>query len=135
MVKLFLDDIRIPRQSYDYTHNLIYTEKDWIIVRTFKEFMSYLSEHGLPDLISFDHDLADEHYRPSMYNPDEHYSNYYTDGTFKEKTGYCCAKALIDYCIDNDKDVPKFLVHSMNPVGKKNITSILENYQKFRKKS
>ena len=86
-------------------------------------------------MISFDHDLALEHYRPSMYNPDNHYSNYYNDGTFKEKTGYDCAKWLIDFIINNKiKVLPTIMVHSMNPVGKENIVSLFKSFNKHYEK-
>ena len=55
-----------------------------------------------------------------MYN--KHYKE------FKEKTGFTAAKWLVDYCIDNNKEVPKFNVHSANPVGANNIRSFLNNF-------
>lgn len=49
-----------------------------------------------------------------------------------EKTGYDCAKWLIDYCIDNDLELPKkVLVHSMNPTGAENIKSLFNTYNKI----
>lgn len=134
--KLFLDDVRSLGETYRYTKNKIYQEEDWYIARNYKEFVELVEALGLPDIISFDHDLADEHYRPSMYNNDQHYSNYYSDGTFKEKTGYECAIWLCDYHMDCNKhsiellEFPQFLVHSMNPIGKKNIETYIQNYIK-----
>ena len=108
---------------------------DWVIVRNYDEFVKTITENGVPVILSFDHDLADEHYRPSMYDKDEHYTGYYTDGTFKEKTGYECAKWLIDYCIDNKVDTPTIVyIHSMNPVGGKNIKGIFDSYNKHHGK-
>ena len=52
--------------------------------------------------------------------------------TFIEKTGYECAKWLVDYCIKNYYDLPGFIVHSMNPVGKMNIELYLNNFKKFK---
>ena len=131
---LWLDDYRDP---FD-------TEEDWLVysplekpyeviwVKSYNEFTEWINKNGLPDGICFDHDLADEHYRPSMYAEDKHYSNYYTDGTFKEKTGFDCAKWLVGYCIDNNYDLPKFNCQSANPVGKDNIIGILKSYLKFK---
>lgn len=48
----------------------------------------------------------------------------------KEKTGMDCAKWLIEYCITNNLKLPKFYCHSMNPIGKDNITSILTQFSK-----
>lgn len=128
---LFLDDIRNPNDCFEYTKMGVYLMNDWVVVRNYDEFVNMITENGIPLVISFDHDLADEHYRPSMYNPDKHYSNYYHDGTFKEKTGYHCAKWLLEYCMDNNLDIPKVVyVHTMNPVGGDNIKSLFNSFYK-----
>lgn len=125
--KLFIDDQREPNQVFKTTSN-----KEWEIVRNYNSFVEVISEKGLPFMVSFDHDLSPEHYRPSMYDTDKHYTKYYNDGTFREKTGYHAAQWLVTYCLDRDTDLPKWNVHSMNPVGKENITSLLDSYEKFR---
>ncbi len=124
---LFLDDIRNPTLIYPAS-----VDTDWVIAKNYDEFVKVITDNGLPTLISFDHDLADEHYRPSMYAADGHYSNYYSDGTFREKTGYDCAKWLIEHCLDKNIDLPKWNVHSANPVGRKNIEQLLSNYDRYR---
>ena len=129
--KLFLDDERIPGDVTWIRIPSILNDP-WIIVRDYGSFIEYIKKEGMPSFISFDHDLAHEHYRASMYNPDKHYSNYYTDGTFKEKTGYECAKWLIDYCIENDLQFPEYSVHSMNPIGRENIIGLIESYKKSK---
>jgi hypothetical protein len=125
--KLFLDDVREIRQVYARTNT-----QEWFLAKNYAEFVKCISNHGLPIFISFDHDLAHEHYRQSMYDSDKHYNEYYTDGTFKEKTGYDCAKWLVEYCLDNNLDLPKWACHSMNPIGKQNIESVLQNYETHR---
>jgi hypothetical protein len=55
------------------------------------------------------------------------------NSTEYEYTGYDCAKWLVDYCMDNDLDLPYWDIQSANPVGKTNINSIMNNYRKFRK--
>lgn len=126
---LFLDDVREPYEVGNYMNPVglrsLYRLKHWIVLRDYKQFVSYITRNGMPELISFDHDLADEHYRPSMFNTDGHYSNYYTDGTFKEKTGYDCAKWLIEYAQKNKLVLPQILCHSMNPIGKENILKLV----------
>lgn len=124
MYKLFLDDIRNPSDVKWVEIPL----GPWAVVRNYDAFVKHITDNGLPEFIAFDHDLADEHYRPSMYNRDGHYSNYYTDGTFKERTGYHCAQWLVEYCMDNNKLFPKYVVHSMNPIGKANIIGLIENF-------
>jgi hypothetical protein len=126
--KLFLDDVREIRQVFD-----IADLSGWLVVKNYQEFVKAIEDNGMPTFISFDHDLADEHYRPSMYNSDGHYSAYYSDGTFKEKTGYDCAKWLIEYCINKNVGLPTCNVHSANPIGRKNIISILQSYERSRR--
>ena len=128
MKRLFLDDCRQPIDCSHYmylfgTDCTIY-HKEWDIVKNYDEFINYIKENGLPDIIIFNHDLAD--IVPS-------------DSDFKivvcnwnEKTGLDCTKWLIDYCMDNDLDLPEYIVHSMNPSGCENIISLLKNFKKFQ---
>lgn len=118
---LFLDDIRYPIEAYQYTKQDVFLRNDWHIVRKYEQFVNWILEKGLPEMISFDHDLADEYYL--KLDPQK----------CVEKTGYDCAKWLIEYCMDNNIDLPKFYCHSMNPVGKENIESLLKNFKKQKK--
>jgi hypothetical protein len=45
------------------------------------------------------------------------------------KTGYDLAKFIVDFVIDNNSDLSnfKFNVHSANPIGAKNIRTLLNN--------
>ena len=120
---LFLDDFRMPKDAYNYLLQPIYISVNWEIVRSYDEFVKYITEHGIPEIISLDHDLADEHYESR-----QEYDQY------TEKTGYHCALWLINYCIDNNKKLPtEILIHSMNPVGSLNIKSLFESYWKSLK--
>lgn len=120
---LFLDDFREPEDAFDYTHNQLYLI-GWVVVRSYEEFVNHIEKNGIPVAISFDHDLADVHYRKKTDYDDEN----------AEKTGYHCAKWFINYCIDNNYDIPEtILVHSMNPVGKLNIQSLFDTYEKCKK--
>ena len=51
-------------------------------------------------------------------------------GKFTEKTGYDCAKYLVEFCATNGLSVPQYVVHSMNHIGKENIISYLESFKK-----
>lgn len=106
--KLYLDDIRIPKTD------------GWIIVRSYDEFVNWIKENGVPDEISFDHDLADVHYDPSTWVQGFKYH---------EKTGYDAAKWLCTYCFENSLPFPKWNVHSANPVGSQNIISLLTSFE------
>lgn len=127
---LFLDDIRTPLDCF-YMKNPDLYDRKWDIVRNYDEFVNYILTEGVPDFISFDHDLSDEHYSPEMYKSMETYNELYNG--FKEKTGYDCAKWLCNYCAENSIPLPEFEVHSMNPVGRENIKNYLNSYLKFEK--
>jgi len=119
---LFLDDVRRPATTYSYMKLPIFNESNWIIVRNYYAFISIIQKKGLPEVISFDHDLMDIHYKVQDFD--------YNDENY-EKTGYHCAKWLIDYCLDNNLKVPtEIIVHSMNPVGSLNIKSLFDTYFK-----
>jgi len=132
MKRLFLDDVRIPINCSAYMRPANIYLEDWDVVRTYDEFVEYITKNGVPDEISFDHDLADEHYDPSMYESIDKYTKKYN--TFKEKTGYDCAKWLSEYCVNNVIPMPKCYVHSMNPVGRDNIKSVLNSLEKILNK-
>lgn len=55
---LFLDDIRNPSDCIHYMYTPIYTSVDWVIVRNYNEFVKTIEEKGLPEIVSFDHDLG-----------------------------------------------------------------------------
>ena len=51
------------------------------------------------------------------------------------KSGYDCAKWLVDYCLDNKVQIPEWNIQSANPVGKENIGSLLSNARKHLEKN
>ena len=53
------------------------------------------------------------------------------EDTFKEKTGYECAKWLVEYLDSNNLPVPIIYVHSMNPVGSQKIVEVFNDYKKY----
>jgi hypothetical protein len=115
---LWLDDLRDPGQGqFKIWLNLAFGENlDVIWVKDYDEFVKYFKKNEMPYAISFDHDLSNE----LTDHPE-----------LNEKTGLDCAKWLIDYCMNNAVRLPKYFVHSANPVGRENIQSYLDNYLKF----
>lgn len=113
MWTLFLDDIRYPEDvQYD-----LGSYRDVVICRSMNDAVWAVKQYGLPTQISFDHDLADEHY----------------DKDTGEKTGYTFAKWFCDWVMDNDLELHKdfkYHVHSMNPTGAENIRCYMENFLK-----
>ena len=123
MYNLFLDDEITPQWAVhgglvEFSIDL-YRNGDWVIVRNYDEFVQTIEEKGIPTMISFDHDLADIVY-----------DNGKISFSYKEHTGYDCAKWLVDYIYDNNLKLPNYQVHSGNPVGKKNIQDYLANASK-----
>ena len=140
---LFLDDIHNP---YDVANLRKTTVKDreryrnynWVIVRNYDDFVKTITEKGLPDIVSFDHDLAQEHYEILFADEnwfkkdkliidtadwsDEIVIDY---DKFTIKTGYHAAEWLLEFCQNTGKEKPICLVHSQNDVGRKNITNLL----------
>lgn len=126
---LWLDDLRNP--FIDLEGRVPKEDGTIIWVLNHEQFVQWIEKFGLPDIISFDHDLAHEHYTPEEYWSDYEASKKYQDAKiYQEKTGLDCAKWLVNYCIDNNKPLPKFYIHSANPVGADNIRFYLENFVK-----
>lgn len=93
MKKLFLDDIRNPEMIYDQDES-----KNFVVVRSYFEFVKYIQQNGLPEFISFDNDHElDEN---GEVAPD----------------GYAAVKWLVFESNLDLRDL-KFKVHSANPVA------------------
>ena len=102
---LFIDDERYPVDGDG--HN-------WRIARTLDEVVALIEQHGMPEHISFDHDLGDD-----------------------VPTGHDIARRLVEMDLDGLIDMPtemSFYVHSQNPIGKDNIEGLLENYLAYKAK-
>lgn len=102
--KLFLDDIRNVVQVFPAL-----TNSDFVVIRSYTAFVSYIKQNGLPYFISFDNDLGEDETGQVL------------------EDGYACAKWLV-YKSNLDLTELKYNVHSANPVAKKQIESLLTNY-------
>ena len=130
---LYLDDTRKPHETGTYILPAHYRPQyhldEWVIVRNYNEFVETILEKGLPWKISFDHDLADEHYTPEEYWNDYDASKAFQDSrTYREKTGLDCARWLTEFCVKRDLKLPDIYIHSMNPVGADNIRNHLKQF-------
>jgi hypothetical protein len=113
---LWLDDIRDPFVIKEWIYTIQYLKEEYLEIedescevqwlKTQIEFEKYIKENGLPDLISFDNDLG-----------------------IGNGEGYDCAKWLVEYCMDNNVQLPKWFIHSANPVAKENIKNLLINFE------
>lgn len=120
---LYLDDVRTPLEDKPGYH-------PWVVVRNYDQFVEYITEHGIPDFISFDHDLGKEHsndYFAQMLAQGFQDPKYHE---YTEKTGLHCAMWLTEYCMDNHCVPNTCAVHSHNPVGSHNIQSCINSFKK-----
>lgn len=110
MIKLFIDDVRMPS-------DVGLKNSEYIIVRDFYAARKAIAQYK-PSFISFDHDLGEEAAR--------------IDGVLR--TGYDIAKWMVNEVIHRNKDYItkdfKFNVHSANPVGAENIRGLLDGFIK-----
>ena len=119
---LWLDDLRNPFKEHkvsvqyvcyeymDIEPSDMDKEVEVIWVKTQSEFETYITECGLPDFISFDNDLG-----------------------IGCGEGYGCAKFLVNYCLDNELQLPNYYVHSMNTVARENIHALFDNFEEHTK--
>ena len=101
--KLYLDDLKIPDSI------------DWVIVRSYQEFIQTITENGLPIFLSLDYDLCDITF---------------VENQAFEKTGYDCTRWLLDYCMTNKLKFPNYMIHSTDAVGKDNIQYLINAYSR-----
>lgn len=101
---LFLDDERNPEDVFWVEYP---TGIDWTVVRCYDDFVSESSKGY--SVISFDHDIQD-----------------FDDVGF-ERTGFTCAKHLVEIVLDKEVGMPVFYVHSKNVIGAANINKLLSN--------
>lgn len=128
---LFLDDERFP----DQVRWVKLPSVGFTIVRSYDEFVENILDNGrVPTFVTFDHDLCDAHYC-AMAQEVESYTH--DDGdlvkTFDygpEKTGFECAKWLVEFCHEANVKFPDYEVHSLNPVGAKRIRDYIEDAKK-----
>lgn len=103
MIKLYIDDIRIPETD------------DFVVLRSYAEAVGWLRKNGCPEYISFDHDLG---------------SNDGLDGIDIAK--WMVNRDLnMDGNFISDNFA--FRVHSANPIGASNIEGLLNNYLEHKK--
>lgn len=120
---LWLDDYRDPMEGQWLVFSPLTEDYTVHWVKNYNEFVAWITENGLPTAICFDHDLSDEH----KIDLDEYELERMI---FTEKTGYDCAKWLVNYCLDNKLNLPLYNIQSANPAGKKNIDLLLKNFIK-----
>ena len=122
-LNLYLDDTRTPIDGH------------WIVVRNYDEFVDTVTLHGIEsfDTISLDHDLGDTAMNEYFNNVQPNYTINYDN--IIEKTGYDCAKWLVNHYISKHRYNPDIVfplvyTHSANPIGSANIIGYINNFLK-----
>ena len=90
--KAFYDDLM---KQYDV---------NFVWVKNLYQFKEYIENNGLPQFISFDHDLNNRGGGEGLSDEEKLVNN-----------GLNCAKWLVNYCKQTRQPLPKFYVHSANP--------------------
>lgn len=113
---IWVDDMRNPFDDVwiSVAKNKRFVQENCSIawLKNYQEFVSWLNtavhdpEVLWPELVCFDHDLGEE------------------------KTGFDCAKFLVEVCMKHNLPLPAYTCHSSNPAGRENILSYLNSYKK-----
>ena len=116
-IRIYLDDVRTPVDK-----------ENWVIVRSYDEFVQKINEVGLKniELISLDHDLGDSAMKEWLHGVVKNYEINYDNIT--EKTGMDCTKWLVNKWLDGEP-VVDVVVHSANAVGSANMMGYINNYR------
>lgn len=112
-MRLWLDDVRVPPVDRDGA---------WTWAKTADEAIAYLKTGQVVEA-SLDHDLAEDHY---PWAPEQQKPGY----TSPAKTGL----DVVRFILDNPQFAPSYIhIHSMNPVGRHNMFTELQQLPARRK--
>lgn len=95
---LFLDDVRDPPDP-----------ENWVVCRSSDEAIQTMTDRGIPNRISFDHDLGGS------------------------DTAMIFVHEMIEQILDGELSLPgdfSYRVHSANPVGRDNLIGLLDSFLK-----
>lgn len=134
---LWLDDQRDPykylntksksatfaRNKQFYDNLLKQYNANFVWVKNIYQFIDYIEKNGVPQFVSFDHDLNNRGGGEGL-----------SDEQKLNNNGVNCAKWLVNYCKQVGEPLPKFYVHSANPKHGPEINRVLtsENKQIIR---
>lgn len=127
---VFLDDVRVPKEVYEYKQNPLYVKQEWTIVRNYKDFVRTVSERYaagfMPCVISLDHDLTLEHQVKGLLSGFEKFN----ENAVYEPTGWHCLNWFLMFLRANDLKTPLILIHSKNKGGAENMMALIDEHYK-----
>jgi hypothetical protein len=130
---LWLDDQRDPykylntksksatfeRNKQFYDNLLKQYNVNFIWGKNIYQFIDYIEKNGIPQFVSFDHDLNNRGGGEGLSDEQKINNN-----------GVNCAKWLFNYCKQIGQPLPKFYVHSANPKHGPEINTVLTSEKK-----
>lgn len=87
---------------------------NFVWVKNMYQFIEYIEKNGVPQFVSFDHDLNNRGGGEGL-----------SDEQKLNNNGVNCAKWLVEFCRKNKINLPKFYVHSANPKHGPEINKVL----------
>jgi hypothetical protein len=119
--KVLLDDYRDPEEVYSLTHEEVYLEQSWLVVRSFEEFTANISGYyhrgAFPRLVSFDSTISTMHLsRDGEQNVE----------SYVEKTVVDCACWLAEYAAKNHLEMPEIKIHIPSDDISRSILEVIE---------
>ena len=137
LIILWLDDQRDPyrylntkstsatfaRNKQFYDNLLKQYNANFVWVKNLYQFIDYIEKNGIPQFVSFDHDLNNRGGGEGL-----------SDEQKLSNNGVNCAKWLVNYCKQMGQPLPKFYVHSANPKHGPEINKVLTSENKKMKK-
>lgn len=105
---IIIDDKRTPNEALQGLDIDWDDCGEWWLSPNYFAFQSVIAVDGVPDFVTFDHDLAD----------------FVGD---REYTGADCAKFLIELCHTENIKFPEYRIHSANGPGRLVIESLIES--------
>lgn len=123
---LFLDDTRRP--DYISKQPTVPKNVKWTVVRDYNDFVNHIKYLGIPNFISYDHDLCLNAVKEFIR---AHHSK--TNFNYSEKmkkTGMDCLLYTLEYCEKNDIPHPPYFIHSSNYICAEDMKQKIEEYNK-----
>lgn len=122
---LFLDDNRLPIYIQDNPN--VPKHVPWTTVKSYMEFVEIIEDQGLPEFISYDHDLCYEAIREFLRIEGTNQPFNYKR-PFMKKTGMDCLEYVLDICKKYNIQHPPYFVHSSNYICAKKMRERIDEH-------
>lgn len=123
-----LDDVRDPKDCYLHGEKKKLVDfsgipaGSWNIVRDYDQFIFKIKKYGIPLAISFDNDLAPQHYKDYQKAA---LSGYFDWQFVQPKMGLHALTYILELCKKENKKIPKIYIHTANHFARAEMERIL----------